>query len=558
MLQLSVEGNRAHYRIESHQGQIQIFARNEKLNNDEKPLLSPRDPQREAQRALAGFQLKKGLLAIVLGAASIPLLQALQKNRTGGHLVVLDADSVLLRELRNLEPDAFAESVVASPEDSDRLMDFLEGLTIEELLGYRIFTQTGPASVDPKFYQGQTDLIKRTLSSRLSDLFTRLEFEPLWIKNAFMNLRHTDRAHPVSSLFGYANGMRAVLVSTGPSLRGRLNWLRENREKYFIASVDSAYRVLHRMGIEPHLIFSLDAQTFTRKHFAGLPKGNPGKYPILVADFVANPVIVRDWRGPLALSFTAQYHGNRRAVTPGCDIIEEALLPPEWTGKIPGEIQSGGSVATSVIDLLRQMGFSELVLLGQDLAFSYREIHTTGTHHTDAWLSRNVNRFSPLESINEKVIRKRATLPALSIQGKKVPSDYILSLYKKWIEDAAARLPGFLVNGTIEGMPLSGVNALNTDVETIPQSHGGLLQRFLGSPLLKSILRDPDKLIRVVAQNQMPSLEKRLGRQYSIREERLQLEDKPEMVGLKNKKEEFVLRYFRRLSRMLNSPRDSY
>ena len=54
-----------------------------------------------------------------------------------------------------------------------------------------------------------------------------------------------------------------------------------------------------------------------------------------------------------------------REVTAGGDIVTEKI------GDI-GDVQSGGSVATSAFDILRQMGFSPIYLVGQDLAYTGR------------------------------------------------------------------------------------------------------------------------------------------------------------------------------------------
>ena len=59
-----------------------------------------------------------------------------------------------------------------------------------------------------------------------------------------------------------------------------------------------------------------------------------------------------------------------------------------------GDVQSGGSVATSGLDLLRGLGYDPIILIGQDRAYTGREIHSTGTHHNEKWLinlSRIIN-----------------------------------------------------------------------------------------------------------------------------------------------------------------------
>lgn len=544
-----IHGSLAKYSIRHDPGQDQFFIHAEKPNTEKLALASERSPEREAERALGGFVLKSGFLAIVFGGLSLNVIKSIQKGRNGGILLIVEADQKASKELIENYQSLFEKTRLYHPGNFNTMFDLIETLSIEDLLGYRIVKLRGPVSIDEAFYAEAEVQLKKALSSRLSDLFTRLEFEARWVLNALSQLRVIDRARPVSSLFGKGKGMHALLVSSGPSLRSSLEWIKENQNNFFIATVDSAYRVLARSGIRPHLIMSLDSQAHTRKHFLGLPAGTPGDYPVLAADFVANPAVTLHWKGEMVLSFTAQFSDVARVVTPGCDYIERELIHEKNHGKIPGDVQSGGSVATSLFDLLRQMGFAGVTLIGQDLAYSWREIHSTGTHHTDIWLAKNVNRFSPLEAINEKVVHRRATIPAQSILGKIVPSDYILSLYRKWFEDAAEQMPGFLINATREGLPIAHTAQSLPHLNGQQKQNEALLEQLLQTPYLQSFFKDlpdfPEDYNEI-------SFMKLIGRKYEIRNRRLQVEGKEKSEGLETKQREEQLRFWRTVKRRLS------
>ena len=195
---------------------------------------------------------------------------------------------------------------------------------------------------------------------------------------------------------------------------------------------------------------------------------------------MTNPCVARDWQGELAISFTAQYpEDGQRVVSPGCDYLEEEHLIEGEPGIVPGDLQSGGSVATSVFDLLRLMEFDKIILVGQDLAYTRREIHTPGTHHTDEWLGRTTNRLQPIENINERVIRRRHTKRETSLTGRPIVTDYILSLYRDWFANAVSQLPDKVYNATRDGLQLPGALPMH---ELAPQNAGrndGILQLFL-------------------------------------------------------------------------------
>ena len=523
-----LKGKYALYRFGYEEGRFSIFADTEKLKGN--PLVSARDPVREAERHIGNFRLRPGMLALVGGIAHLPLIETLVEQLStdsgmGGLIIAFEADTELYLALKKLRPEIFSQIAVIVPENLPVLAELVEKIDVEHFVGYRTFENRGSVALAPGFYAEAIGDFKKKLASRFSDLFTRLEFEQRWVFNALSKLPRMGEMRPVSALFGQGRGTDALLVSTGPSLRDSLPSIRAHQQNFFIACADSAYRVLVRAGITPHLVFSLDSQAHTAKHFGLLPKGRKGHFPILVCDAVSNPCVSRDWQGEIVLSFTAQYPstggvresaakggssfpstggaresgakdgasfpstggaresgamdggsfpstggtGEGRIVSPGCDYLEEENFFSGTRGIIPGDLQSGGSVATSVFDLLRLMEFDRIILIGQDLAYTRREIHTPGTHHTDEWLAKTTNRLQPLENINERVIRRRHTKREISVTGRPIVTDYILSLYRDWFANAVQQLPQHVFNATLDGLKLPGAVEIR---ELAPQAPG--------------------------------------------------------------------------------------
>jgi hypothetical protein len=481
-------GKYAHYRFGYEEGRFSIFADTEKLKGIS--LVSRRDPAREAERHIGAFRLKPGMLAVVAGVAHLPMLEMLAEQLRspegkGGVILAFEADTELYLALRKARPDIFADVAVIVPETLSVLTELVEKIDVENFVGYRVFENRPSIDLAPTFYAGAITDFKKKLASRFSDLFTRLEFEERWVFNSLSKLPLLQSMRPVSALFGLGRGAKALIVSTGPSLRDSLAEIAENRERYFIACADSAYRVLVRYGITPHLVFSLDSQAHTAKHFGLLPRGEKGTFPILVCDAVSNPVIARDWRGEICLSFTAQYPDDRRVVSPGCDYLEEEQFFAGTPGLIPGDLQSGGSVATSIFDLMRLMEFDEIILVGQDLAYTRREIHTPGTHHTDEWLGKTTNRLQPLENINERVLRRRHTKREVSLTGRPIVTDYILSLYRDWFANAMQAVPGKTLNATRDGLQIPGAARLSSLATTGEGNNQAILSALLKVPAMQ-------------------------------------------------------------------------
>ena len=444
-------------------GQFLLSFKNEHLNNEFIPMLSEKDQHREANRILNKFVLKEGLLVFIYGIISIPLLRQLevQKKENGGTIIVVEADPHLAVFYYKKFPDLFQNVWIVTSLNESLLDSILEQFQASQIIGYRILQISMSVKLCEHFYKEQEIRIKNNLSARFSDLLTRMEFQELWIRNALLQIPLFSKAYPIKLLFNKGQGQTAIIVSTGPSLRESLPLLKKYQDRFFIAVADSAYHVLLEVGIKPHLIITLDAQAFTFRHFGGTSFGEKNNFPILYTDLVANNQITDRWKGPIFMGMTAQYTNGQRIVTPGCDFIETTFAGSNITDSFLGDIQSGGSVATSLFDLLRQMNFDNIVLVGQDLAYTNREIHCSGTHHSKQWLSKNINRFESIENINEKVLKRRHIQYGTSIRGNNLPQDYILSTYKRWFEDSFKTIDTPVYNLTYDGSILEGTIAIH-------------------------------------------------------------------------------------------------
>jgi hypothetical protein len=233
-----------------------------------------------------------------------------------------------------------------------------------------------------------------------------------------------------------------VIIGAGPTLIEALPFLKKLQDWALIISTDTALKVLMDYGVQPHLVYTLDSQKHSLNHFLHTCGKDTAREISLIADIVAYPRVIDSWPGPVWLSTTARYlekNGSEyRETTPMADWIESK------TGPL-GDIQSGGSVATSCFDFARTAGCEPIIFAGQDLAYVGREIHARGTHHNAAWLAR-INRLSNLDQINQLVINKRniihtPTIRSQSLKGfenESVISDYVFDLYRRWFEEAFA------------------------------------------------------------------------------------------------------------------------
>lgn len=420
------------------------------------------DPVREAQRAVLSFACGRATHIAVCGLGLGYHIKLLREQFPGRTIIVIERDNEIVTIARATYPGHIDDAAVIT--SLNDVPAALETMGVDSFRGLAVFFHRPSYNLDKEFYDTLLADINRFFSSKLSDLLTRFEFEERWIENIFHNIHKLYGAVPVQRLFGKFRGYPGIIVSAGPSLRANVGALNRLRDRALIVCVDTALKVLLKYNIRPHLVMTIDAQKHSLKHFFGAESaGIP-----LLADIVSYPRISDRAAGITIFSTTSKYYtdadGNtHREPTPVMDWVER-FIPPI------GDIQSGGSVATSAFDLLLNLGCSPIILAGQDLAYTGREIHCTGTHHNEGWLAATT-RFSNLESINQGVIRKRKIKYVEAYGGgSTVISDYVFDLYKSWFEDSAMKVPFKVINATEGGARIRNTveTTLASLAETLP------------------------------------------------------------------------------------------
>ncbi|EMY70054.1 motility associated factor glycosyltransferase family protein [Leptospira vanthielii] len=431
------------------------------------PLSSSFSPLTQAIRLLDTYSLRATDIVILFGLGNPHLIQKISETLAPGQILILIGDD---ETLIPVIWDKVLKQVMTVPGRhlfSGELFfplffNYLDSLPIERVSGLKIIRNPTDTNRNP-VYRELEEKTQTVFSAKMSDLLTKFEFERLWIKNSIWNLVHVGKEsptrYPISSLKDKFQGLTAILVSAGPSLRKNLPWLQSVRDKVFVLSCDTSLKVLIKAGILADGVVTLDAQTNSFFHFMG---ETLHQIP-LFADLVSSPTLLRE---PLfrsvVHSVTAKYQVDAegslvREVTAGGELAEQVFTEV-------GDIQSGGSVATTAFDMLRFMGFSSVFFLGQDLAYSGREIHSTGTHHNEKWLTL-LNRKNSLERINEVIIRKRETrfVPRTDGEGS-VLTDYVLDLYRHWFEESASTVSEMkLFNVNEDGALIAGIESLSPD-----------------------------------------------------------------------------------------------
>ena len=436
------------------------------LEKNSRPYCSTIAPKKQAERLVLEKKIKDNHLIIVLGCGNPHLLELLNSiMREGQILIMVDEnpgvvqilwEKFLLKILEKAGRHIFGGEASLS-----LLYNYVESLPIENLTGVLFFRNPTDNQFHKEYYQSLEERISKLFSSKMSDLLTKFEFERIWVKNTICSiLRYSEKSSPRFPINILENKIReipAILVSAGPSLRSQCSFLKSIRDKVFILSCDTSLKVLIKFGIIPDGVMTLDAQTHSYFHFMGEDLKN---IP-LFADMVVSPQLIR------SMSFLSIIHSQtaKFQIDAAGNPIRESTAGSELVSQYlgnQGDIQSGGSVATSAFDVLKYLGFKKIILMGQDLAYTGREIHSTGTHHNEKWLTL-LNRKNSLERINEVIVRKRKTKLIPSAGGNEVLTDYVLELYRHWFEESALNVDIEIFNISSKGALIKNINNINLE-----------------------------------------------------------------------------------------------
>lgn len=243
------------------------------------------------------------------------------------------------------------------------------------------------------------------------------------LDNFHENLKFSQ--HNIKPLLSYFKNKKAILVSAGPSLDEVVQHLEKFKGRYFILCVGAAYTTLEYHNITP------DAVIITDPHSAVLKQIK--KRNLIVPLFFLSTVYPSIPQYIHSLKIILFQHGFSLAE----EIANESSIPL---------IQTGGSVATTAFDLLIQLGFKEIILLGQDLAYGKNKSHAS--------TSTSNKEFS-------EIVVNRTTI---SNTGKIIPTTTSWMIFKQFFEkkireDSTLRV----YNTAIEGANIEGTVLLNLD-----------------------------------------------------------------------------------------------
>ena len=219
----------------------------------------------------------------------------------------------------------------------------------------------------------------------------------------------------------------AIVVAAGPSLDKNIKYLSAAKGRACIICVDSAIRMLLKNNIMPDMLVTLD----------------PDKERILFEDDRVNDMY-------LCYSVHGTYdvikkNRKKKILYNNMAYLYKML---EELGVDTGIIDVGGSVANSAFSIARYLGFKDIIVIGQDLAFTNDKKHASVVYDDGG--------------INEKEKEKYTTIEG--IDGTQMLTYVNFKVYRDWYESFLERDKELnMINATEGGALIHGATNMRLE-----------------------------------------------------------------------------------------------
>lgn len=284
-------------------------------------------------------------------------------NKDNIHLILYDKDNIKANLYKEINSTNFNNLYVHAFGNYPEVYKY----------DYEIFIE----NLDDAYYTACSSI---SVANRFKDIF---------IKNFIANLKALKNSTPLNSYEDINKGIPAIVVSAGPSLDKNIADMvthKKELERYFIIAGSRTLKALIKNNIKPDMIVSIDPVDDNYDMMKDYLKENS---PLAFYEY-SNRYLVRDYEGEKIylstfLSNTIQELNN----------LKGTFL--------------GGSVAHTCIDIANIMGCSPIILVGQDLAFTYDKHHSESAIF-DSDDTKNYEASLKVENIFGEKIRTNITL----------------------------------------------------------------------------------------------------------------------------------------------------
>lgn len=241
----------------------------------------------------------------------------------------------------------------------------------------------------------------------------------------------------VDTLFNKFRDKPLYLVAAGPSLDKNIHELANIKDNGIILSVGRAVRSLLSAEIIPDYIIITDPSDYL---YDMQLKGLDIDVPIIVLSTCDKNVMIN-------------YKGFKYiALQEGYPLAEEYAKKNNHK-----QVETGGSVATTGLDVAIRMGCNPIIFVGQDLAFTENKTHSSNT------FSKDITESNILRDVED-------------IYGNTIQTSKNLYIYLRWIQNRIAEEKGIeFIDATEGGARIKGTKVIKLSEVNLNRIKEGMI-----------------------------------------------------------------------------------
>ncbi|MUM76279.1 DUF115 domain-containing protein [Pseudodesulfovibrio sp. F-1] len=289
-------------------------------------------------------------------------------------------------------------------------------------------------------YARWTTWMRNKLENFSLELTTLRFRQDVMVGNEVRNFRRAMAEGSIRGLEGRAAGLGGVILGAGPSLEKSAARLRDNPGQALYTCALQTVPALQALGIRPHFCVAIDYDVSMLNIFSRLDPDFVQDIPLIYSTKV-QPEAVARYAGPTFPLWTVGGMGTY--------VMKDHELV----------IDAGGNVSVTLSRLLRWMGVSHMVLVGQDYAWIGNRSHAAGHHgHTTNMTrrsfhqtTRNMEGEEILTTVQYMTAKreleedlKQSPVPVFNVYGGGVPIEgtRVVDLETAYVEGLFASAPG--------------------------------------------------------------------------------------------------------------------
>ncbi|MCV3386746.1 DUF115 domain-containing protein [Campylobacter lari] len=262
--------------------------------------------------------------------------------------------------------------------------DCFEYLGLFKLLPYSEFYNKSP--MFDFVYQKCLEIIKRTVKNVDTSFTMDAKIYKQFLSNVPLVLQNIPFQR-----FVYENkgkNKSVIVVCAGPSLNKQLELLKTYQDDYVIFALDATYKTLLKNEIYPDFVFSMDVYEECKCFYENLPSN------------LREPIFILSGNINKELILTLKNKKQKIYILQNLDYQQKFNLNDF------GDLDIGINVAHFAYSFAIALGFSNVIIIGQDLAFNKE-----GNSHADT----DVFSFGDIRTIEDN--RKKLKVLAYNKQG---------------------------------------------------------------------------------------------------------------------------------------------